>query len=89
VYRLEAASGWIRRAVPPAFTDAFALVMELGGVAVLLVALSVLYWVWDREASATVVGFRSSRPRYGAWWRRSGWRDRWQTRGPFAGRRAW
>jgi membrane-associated phospholipid phosphatase len=57
VYRLEAASGWIRRAVPPVLTDAFALVTELGGVAFLLVSLSVLYWVWDREASATVVGF--------------------------------
>jgi membrane-associated phospholipid phosphatase len=57
VYRLEGASAAIRGAAGPLVTDVFALVTELGGVAFLLVFLSVLYWVDDRETTAAVIGF--------------------------------
>jgi membrane-associated phospholipid phosphatase len=57
VYRFRAASEAIREATPPAATDAFAVITELGGLSFLLVALSVLYWVDDRESTAVVVGY--------------------------------
>lgn len=57
MYRIEGASEAIRESVPPLLVEAFALVTELGGAAFLLVSLSVLYWIADRETSATVIGF--------------------------------
>lgn len=57
VYRLRGATRAIREAASPAVTDAFVLITELGGLSVLLVALSVLYWVGDRESTATVIGY--------------------------------
>jgi len=57
VYRLERLSQSIHTASPPALTDAFALVTELGGVAFLVVLLSVLYWVDDRETTGAVIGY--------------------------------
>lgn len=57
MYRFRAVSEAIREATPPVTTDAFALITELGGLSVLLVGLSVLYWVGDRESTATVIGY--------------------------------
>ncbi len=42
---------------PPLLTDVFALLTELGGVAFLVVFLSVLYWVGDRESTGTVISY--------------------------------
>jgi membrane-associated phospholipid phosphatase len=57
VYRFRGASDAIREATLPALTDAFVLVTELGGLSFLLVALSVLYWVGDRESTVTVISY--------------------------------
>jgi len=57
VYRLESVSEGIRQSASPALVEAFALVTELGGVAFLVVFLSVLYWVDERETTATVIGY--------------------------------
>lgn len=57
MYRFRAASDVIREGVPPALTDVFALITELGGLPFLLVALSVLYWVGDRPSTATVISY--------------------------------
>ena len=57
MYRLRGVSRGIREATPPVATDVFALITELGGLSFLLVALSVLYWVDDRESTATVIGY--------------------------------
>lgn len=57
MYRLRATSEAIREATPPAATELFTLLTELGGLSFLLVALSVLYWVDDRESTAVVIGY--------------------------------
>lgn len=57
MYRFPAASEAIREGVPPALTDVFAVITELGGLPFLLVALSVLYWVDDRSSTATVISY--------------------------------
>ena len=57
MYRFRGSSEAIREAVPPILTDAFTVITELGGLAFLLVALSVLYWVDDRESTATVISY--------------------------------
>ncbi len=57
MYRFSVASKAIREATPPVATEAFVLITELGGLSFLLVALSVLYWVGDRESTATVIGY--------------------------------
>lgn len=57
MYRYRDASATLREAIPPVLTDVFAVVTELGGLAFILVALSVLYWVGDRENTATVIAY--------------------------------
>lgn len=57
MFRLQGLSAGIRGTSPPILTDGFALVTELGGVAFLVVFLSVVYWVDDREATGTVIGY--------------------------------
>ncbi len=57
VYRLQSASEGIRGSASPALVEAFGLVTELGGVAFLVVSLSVLYWVDERETTGTVIGY--------------------------------
>ncbi|WP_302080470.1 phosphatase PAP2 family protein [Salinibaculum rarum] len=57
MYRFQAVSEVIREGVPPALTDLFVLITELGGLPFLLVALSVLYWVDDRPSTATVISY--------------------------------
>ncbi len=57
MYRFQAASEVIREGIPPALTDVFLLITELGGLPFLLVALSVLYWVDDRPSTATVMSY--------------------------------
>jgi membrane-associated phospholipid phosphatase len=57
VYRLQSISEAMREAAPPAATEAFALVTALGGVAVLVVFLSVLYWVDNRESTGVVIAY--------------------------------
>lgn len=57
MFRFRGVSAAIREAAGPTVTDAFALLTELGGVPFLIVALAVLYWVDDRESTATVIGY--------------------------------
>lgn len=57
VSRLQSVSEAMREAAPPAATEAFALVTALGGVAFLVVFLSVLYWVDDRETTGVVIAY--------------------------------
>ena len=57
MYRFRGSSEAIREGVSPILTDAFTVITELGGLAFLLVALSVLYWVDDRESTATVISY--------------------------------
>ncbi len=57
MYRLQSVSEGIRQSASPALVEAFALVTELGGVAFLVVLLSVLYWVDERETTGTVIGY--------------------------------
>lgn len=57
MYRFREPSEAIREAAPPAATEAFTLITELGGLSFLLVALSLLYWVGDRESTAVVIGY--------------------------------
>lgn len=57
MYRLRAVSTTIREVTPPAIDSAFAVITELGGLAFILIVLSVLYWLEDRQATATVIGY--------------------------------
>lgn len=57
MFRFQGVSATIREAAGPTVTDAFALLTELGGVPFLIVALAVLYWIDDRESTATVIGY--------------------------------
>ena len=57
MYRLQSVSEGIRESASPALVEAFGFVTELGGVAFLVVVLSVLYWVDERETTGTVIGY--------------------------------
>jgi membrane-associated phospholipid phosphatase len=57
VYRLRTASQGIREVTPPALTEVFALVTELGGVPVLATLLVTLYLFDDRETTSVVIGY--------------------------------
>lgn len=57
MFRLEGPSEIIREATPPLLREAFALLTRLGDVAFLVVLLSVLYWLVDRETAATVIAY--------------------------------
>ncbi len=57
MFRLEGASAVVRETIPPALTEVFALLTRLGDVAFLVVLLSVLYWLVDRDRAATVIAY--------------------------------
>lgn len=57
MFRLEGASTVVREVTPPVLTEVFALLTLLGDVAFLVVLLSVLYWLFDREQVGTVIAY--------------------------------
>lgn len=57
MFRLESASEVVRETTPPLVTEAFALLTRFGDVAFLVVILSILYWLFDRELAGTVIAY--------------------------------
>lgn len=55
--RLEEQSRWIWETYPEEFLDIAVFVTDLGDVTAVMVLLSVLYWLVDRERSALVVSY--------------------------------
>ncbi|WP_435346914.1 phosphatase PAP2 family protein [Haloarchaeobius sp. HRN-SO-5] len=55
--RFEDASATIRESVPAELVDAVAAVTALGDPAVLTLLLALVYWLYRRDATATVVGY--------------------------------
>lgn len=57
MFRLEGVSSVVREVTPPVLTEVFAILTLLGDVAFLVVLLSVLYWLFDRERVGTVIAY--------------------------------
>ncbi|WP_436901618.1 phosphatase PAP2 family protein [Halovenus halobia] len=55
--RLEEQSRWLWEQYPEQYLEFALFVTDLGGVTTVMVLLSVLYWVLDREQSALVVSY--------------------------------
>ncbi|WP_435358706.1 phosphatase PAP2 family protein [Haloarchaeobius sp. DFWS5] len=55
--RLEGATAVVRGLFPPEYVDLYGLVTALGDPAVATLVLALSYWLWRREAAATVVGY--------------------------------
>lgn len=57
MFRFEGASELIRESVPPMVREGFAIVTLLGDLAFIFALLALLYWLEDRESTATVIAY--------------------------------